>query len=186
VSEPIVPAKNITRDPIAFCRPWFQAREGRSNMPRRLLLAAMGLLALAVSAASTTDFSGTWEFNPQKSENIGMMAQAKMTVTIRQTRDALDVDAHTSFQGQESALTTHYDLHGKPVPNQAPMAGPSETVSKWQDGKIVTTWTSQGAVAGSQVVRLETRSLSSDAKTMKMESTRGSNPPVVMVFDKKQ
>lgn len=155
-------------------------------MPRRLLLTATGLLALAVSAASTTDFSGTWEFNPQKSENIGMMAQAKMTMTIRQTSDALDVDAHTSFQGQESTLTTHYDLHGKPVTNQSPMAGPSETVSKWQDGKIVTTWTSQGAVAGSQVVRLETRSLSSDGKTMKLESIRGSNPPVVMVFDKRQ
>jgi len=155
-------------------------------MPRGLLFAAAGLLAVAVSAASTTDFSGTWEFNPQKSENIGMMAQAKMTMTIRQTPDALDVDARTSMQGQESSLTTHYDLHGKPVTNQAPMAGASETVSKWQDGKLVTTWTSQGAVAGSQFVRIETRSVSSDGKTMKIESVRGSNPPVVMVFDKKQ
>ena len=155
-------------------------------MGRGLILACIAGLALAVSAASTTDFSGTWEFNPQKSENIGMMAQAKMTVTIRQTPEALDADARTSFQGQESTLTTHYDLNGKAVTNQSPMAGPSETVSKWQDGKIVTTWTSQGAVAGSQVVRLETRSLSPDGKTMKMESMRSSNPPVVMVFDKKQ
>ena len=155
-------------------------------MGRGLILACITGLAFAVSAATTTDFSGTWEFNPQKSENIGMMAQAKMTMTIRQTPEALDVDARTSFQGQESTMTTHYDLNGKAVTNHSPMAGPSETVSKWQDGKIVTTWTSQGAVAGSQVVRLETRSLSSDGKTMKMESVRGSNPPVVMVFDKKQ
>lgn len=155
-------------------------------MGRGLILACITGLAFAVSAATTTDFSGTWEFNPQKSENIGMMSQAKMTMTIRQTPEALDVDARTSFQGQESTMTTHYDLNGKAVTNQSPMAGPSETVSKWQDGKIVTTWTSQGAVAGSQVVRLETRSLSSDGKTMKMESVRGSNPPVVMVFDKKQ
>src|SRR5215831_6457993 len=70
--------------------------------------------------------------------------------------------------------------------NESPMAGPSETVSKWDGDKLVTTWTSQSAVAGGKTVRTETRSLSSDGNTMTIESVRGSNPPVVMVFDKKR
>jgi hypothetical protein len=66
------------------------------------------------------------------------------------------------------------------------MAGPSETVSKWDKANLVTIWTSESAVAGGpKVVRTETRSLSPDGKTMTVESVRGSTPAVVMVFDKK-
>jgi hypothetical protein len=49
----------------------------------------------------------------------------------------------------------------------------------------VSTWTSQGAVAGTKVVRTETRSLSADGKTMTLQTVRGNNPPVIMVFDRK-
>jgi len=35
-------------------------------------------------------------------------------------------------------------------------------------------------------VRIETRSVSADGSTMTLESVRGSNAPVVMVFDKKR
>jgi hypothetical protein len=50
----------------------------------------------------------------------------------------------------------------------------------------VSTWTSESAVAGGpKVVRIETRSLSADGKTMTVESVRGSNPAVAMVFEKK-
>jgi hypothetical protein len=66
------------------------------------------------------------------------------------------------------------------------MAGPSETVSKWAKGNLVTTWTSESAIAGGpKVVRTETRSLSADGKTMTVESVRGLNPATVMVFDKR-
>jgi hypothetical protein len=66
------------------------------------------------------------------------------------------------------------------------MGGPAETVTKWQGGELVTTWTSESAVAGGpKVVRTETRSLSPDGKTMTVESVRGSNPAPVMVFEKK-
>ena len=65
------------------------------------------------------------------------------------------------------------------------LEGPSETLSKWDGNKLVTTWTSQSAMAGGpKVVRTETRSLSPDGNTMTIESIRGSNLPVVMVFDK--
>lgn len=145
------------------------------------------LLTVAALAAQRPDFGGSWEFNPEKSKNVGMMMQVKMTDTIQQTDSALDETAHSTFQGSDQEMKTHYDLTGKPANNDSPMAGPSETVSKWDGDRLVTTWTSQSAVAaGPKVVRTETRSLSRDGSTMTIESDRGSNPPVVMVFDKKR
>ncbi len=155
-------------------------------MKRKLLGLVVCLTAAAALAAKTPDFSGTWEFNTKKGENIGMMTEMKMTATIEQTATSLDVNSHATYQGQDSDTKTHYDLTGKPATNDSPMAGPSETVSKWQGDKLVTTWTSQGAVAGSKVVRTETRWLSPDGKTMTVESVRATRPRVVMAFDKKE
>ena len=145
------------------------------------------LLTAGAMAANRPNFAGSWTFNADKGKNIGMMSQVKMTQTIEQTDSSLEVLSHSTFQGSDQDLKTHYDLTGKPVANESPMAGPSETVSKWDGEKLVTSWTSQSAVAGGEkVVRIETRLLSADGNTMTIESVRGSNPPVVMVFDKKR
>lgn len=152
----------------------------------RQTLALLCLTAMMATAAETTNFSGTWQFSPGKSKNVGMMSQMAMTETIDQSNAAFDVTTHTTFQGKDDESKTHYDLTGNASTNQSPMGGPAETVSKWEAGKLVTTWTSESAVAGGpKVVRTETRSLSSDKKTMTVESVRGSNPPLVMVFEKK-
>ena len=153
---------------------------------KTLTIAMLLLLAgLSASAAKQPEFSGIWIFNPDKSQNIGMMSQMKMTQTIEQSSRALDVTSDTTFRGSDQQMKTHYDLTGKAATNDSPMEGSSETVSKWDGEKIVTTWTSQGAVENTKTVRTETRSLSSDGKTMTVESVRGSNPAVVIVFDKK-
>ena len=145
------------------------------------------LVTVAAFAAKRPDFAGSWEFNAAKSKNIGMMMQVKMTDTIQQTDSAIDETAHSIFQGSDEEAKTHYDLTGKPANNESPMEGPSETVSKWEGNRLVTTWTSQSAVAGgTKVVRTETRSLSPDGNTMTIESVRGSNPAVVMLFEKKR
>jgi hypothetical protein len=140
---------------------------------------------LAVFAAEQTDFSGTWDFSTEKSKNIGMMAQMKLSLTIQQSGTALDITAHSTYQGKDQDSKTHLDLTGSPATNESPMGGPNETVSKWDGDKLVTTWTGESAVAGKKTVRTETRSLSADGKVLTVESVRGPNPPVVMVFDKK-
>jgi hypothetical protein len=151
------------------------------------VLTLMCLVGVAAFAAKRPDFAGSWEFNAAKGKNIGMMTQVKMTQTIQQTDAAMEVLSHSTFQGSDQDLRTHYDLTGKPIANESPMAGPSETISKWDGDKLVTNWTSQSAVAGGEkVVRIETRSVSADGNTMTIESVRGSNPPVVIVFDKKR
>ena len=150
------------------------------------LILAMGLVAGVALGQKVTNFSGSWQFNPEKSKNVGMMAQMKMALTVQQSDSSLDITTRTTFQGRDEDSKIHYDLAGKPVANELPMGGPSETVSKWDGSKLVTTWTGESAIAGGpKVVRTETRSLSPDGKTMTVESAHGSNPLVVMIFDKK-
>jgi hypothetical protein len=114
-----------------------------------------------------------------------MMAQMKMSLSIQQSDKALDITANANYQGKDQESKTHLDLTGKSVTNESPMSGPNDTVSKWDGAKLVTTWTGQSAIAGKTVARTETRSLSPDGKVLMVESVRGSNPPVVMIFDKK-
>ncbi len=155
-------------------------------MKLKQLIAFLCVTTVAAFAAQPADFSGSWQLNAEKSKNIGMMSQMKMIVAIEQSETALDMTTHTTFQGKDDDGRTHYDLTGKPASNESPMGGPAETVTQWQAGKLVTTWISESAVAGgSKVVRTETRSLSPDGKTMTVESVRGANSALVMIFDKK-
>jgi hypothetical protein len=155
-------------------------------MKTKMFIPALCLMAVVTFAQKQSNFSGSWQFNPEKSKNVGMMSQMKMTQIIEQSDSSLDITTHTTYQGRDEDSKTHYDLTGKPATNESPMGGPSETISKWDGSKLVTTWTSESAIAGGpKVVRKETRSLSPGGKTMTVESARGSNPATVMVFDKK-
>lgn len=149
-----------------------------------LALAALLFSSISGPAAARPDFSGAWTFVPEKSQNVGMMAQMKMRQIIAESPSALDVTSKTNFQGRDQETKTHYDLTGKSTTNDSPMAGPSETVSHWDGDKLVTTWTSNGAVAGTKTVRTEKRSLSQNGKIMTVESVRGANAPIVMTFER--
>jgi hypothetical protein len=145
-------------------------------------MTSMLLLALLAAPA---DFSGTWRLSPEKSKNLGMMSEMKMTATVRQTDAELVVSIATVFNDRTSESSDRYDLAGKPSTNESPMEGKAETISKWDAKKLVTTWTFPGSVAGTTRVRVETRSLSPDGRTMTVESRRqGSDKSIVFVFER--
>jgi hypothetical protein len=149
-------------------------------------IAAFVLVVLFASApASHPDFSGTWIFNPAKSKNIGMMANADYTSVITQTTKLLTVEDTTVFNGQKQTHETRYDLEGTAVSNESPMGDKGTTTSQWSGNKLVTKWETDGAVAGTKVVRTETRYLSDDGKTQFLESARAIKDPMVIVFDRK-
>ena len=150
---------------------------------KRFLLAA-ALLLIAGTADAATDFSGRWVFDPGKSQNIGMMAQANVVSVIVQTPTTLTVDDHSVFAGVAMNDHTVYDLTGAPATNVSKMSGTGTTQSKWDGNRLVTEWDSAGAVAGATVVRIETRTLSVDGQTMLVESRRANKPAVVMAFDR--
>ncbi|HEY2547088.1 MAG TPA: hypothetical protein VGI46_13565 [Candidatus Acidoferrum sp.] len=141
--------------------------------------------ALAAPAVNTPDFSGKWVFNAAKSKNIGMMAGAEYTLTIKQSDKLLTVQDDTVFNGQKQSHENRYDLSGATVPNDSPMGEKAQTTSKWEGNKLVTSWETEGAIAGTKVVRTETRYLSDDGKTLFLESARTGKEPMVIVFDRK-
>lgn len=146
------------------------------------------LLALSVAGVSTaqepSDFAGNWELNTKKGQNLGMVAAIKETVVVSQTAQRLTIDFTDVFQGKTTTRQVSYDLAGEPVVNFAAMGDRSETVSKWVDNTLITTWTSEGAVAGTEVVRTERRSLSADNKTMTVATARGDRPAMVLVYER--
>ena len=154
----------------------------------RTLLIAFGISALIVGSAARAQgppvFAGTWELNTEKGENLGMVAALKETLVISQTAEQITLDFSDTFQGNTTTRQVNYDLSGEPVINYAAMGERGETVSKWVDNALVTTWTSEGAVAGTEVVRTETRSLSDDGEVMTAATARGERPAMVLVYEK--
>lgn len=156
---------------------------------RKLLTISLCLFLTIVTdiqAQEIPDFSGTWVLDTSRGENLGMVKAVTQTVVISQTADRLVVDVTSSFMFTENVRQLNYDLTGGTTTNETAMGEKSETVSSWIDGALVAVWTSIGAVAGSEVVRTETRSLSADAQTMTLSTARGDNPPRIMVFDRQE
>lgn len=154
------------------------------RMTRLLIPFALGVAALATAAEP--DFSGKWLLDTSRGENLGMMSALTQTVVITQSPEALVLREASDFQGQKSSRELRYDLTGAAVRNPGAMGGDAETVARWVDGLLVVTWTSEGAVAGTQVVRTETRSLSADGRSMTVEIVRTGGKPVVMVYGKNE
>jgi hypothetical protein len=152
------------------------------------LLRLMAVLAVSslfgLSAFAAPDFSGTWVMNVSKSKNLGMMSSMQITLKIEQTQSSLKVIETTKFNGQDQARELHYDLTGKSAANSGPMGDPNQTVTKWVGTTLETTWTQDGAVAGTKSVSQETRWLSDSGKTMSDQYARGTKDPMVIVFDK--
>ena len=153
---------------------------------KRLILATALALTSQMATAEAADFSGRWNFDPGKSRNIGMMAQATVVSTIAQNGTRLSVDDHSAFGGRAMDDHTIYDLTGAPAQNTSKMSGTGTTRSRWDGNRLVTEWDSEGAVPGSTVTRTETRYLSVDEQTMFVESSSAGKAPVIMVFDRAQ
>ena len=157
-----------------------------SELKKVFVAAVAGLfLSLPVLAAGTADFSGNWELNTDKGQNLGMVKAIDETIVVTQNSEKLVIDFTSKFMMNTTKRQVSYDLTGKPVPNEGAMGDKAQTVAHWADGKLVVTWTSEGAVAGSQTVKTETRWLSADGREMSVETARANKPPMVFVYDKK-
>lgn len=159
----------------------------------RNALAATALAALLLAtglqpalAADPPSFAGTWVLNTKKGENLGMMSAVNETTKITQTPQQMKIESSAKFMGTTSERTVTYDLSGKTVNNEGPMGTRGDTVAKWDGGKLVVTWTEPSAIPGSKVQKVESRVLSSDGKEMTVTTTRGTKPPMVMVYERQK
>ena len=147
-------------------------------------IAALVLCFALLPAWALPDFSGTWVLDTGQGENLGMVAAIQETLTIEQTEATLTVRHVAVFQGQSSEREVRYDLGGAATENFAAMGEQSTTVSRVDGDRIVTTWTTQSAIPGSEIVKTETRTLSPDGATMSVSTARENRPTMVLVYEK--
>ena len=156
---------------------------------RKIVIAIMctvaaGAFTPALFAAAPADFSGTWVLNTDRGENLGMMKAVDETIVAKQTADQIVFDMTDKFAGVTTTRQLTYDLNGKPMNNKAAMGDPSTTVTRWDGDKLVTIWTAEGAISGTEVVRTETRWLSEGGKVLSVSMVRDDNPAMVFVYEK--
>ena len=151
---------------------------------KTLLTIMLVVMAPIVLASAPTDFSGTWELNTDKGENLGMMKAVKETVVATQSDEQIVFAMTDIFGGTTIERTVTYYLGGRTMQNKDAMGAASETVTSWDGDKLVTVWTAEGAILGTTDERTETRWLSADGKELFVSTVRGDNPAMVFVFDK--
>jgi len=115
-----------------------------------------------------------------------MMSSMEYESTISQSADSLTVRDKTTMMGKTQNQETRYALNGSEVANASYMGDPARTVTHWNGRKLITVWTSEGAVAGTTKQRTETRTLSDDGGTMLVESVSTGKPPIVFAFERKK
>jgi len=116
--------------------------------------------------------------------NVGMMKAVKETIVATQFDEQIVFAMTDTFGGMTTERTVTYDLNGKTMQNKAAMGAASETVTSWDGEKLVTIWTSEGAIFGTKKERTETRWLSEAGNELSVSMVRGDNPAIVFVFDK--
>lgn len=132
-------------------------------MKRALLV--LGFLAL--NAIAAPNFTGAWRLNPSKSAYGKVPAPATMVRTILQDGDSLSMT--TLQKGAQGEVTTNlkYTLDGKPSTNTT-STGESKSIARWDQGHIVIETTR--SVQGADLKQIETWDLSTDGKTLTIES----------------
>ncbi|MAF82793.1 MAG: hypothetical protein QGH93_03365 [Gammaproteobacteria bacterium] len=153
-------------------------------MKTRAMVFLLMLFGVVGSVQAETDFSGTWAMNTKLGENLGMMAALKETLTATQTAGQLTLDFIDIFQGKTTTRQVKLDLTGAVVDNFAAMGDPSKTASKWDGARLVTTWTTAGAIPGTEVVRTETHRLDDEGSSLTVTIERANRPTMILVYEK--
>ena len=124
------------------------------------------------------DFRGTWILNTDRGANLGMMKAVNETIVASQTADRATFDMTDVFAGMTTTRIVVYDLNSATMPNKAAMGAESETTSRWEGNKLVTIWAAEGAIAGTESERTETRCLTDGGETLNITMTRAGNPDI--------
>ncbi|GAJ14433.1 unnamed protein product, partial [marine sediment metagenome] len=70
-------------------------------------------LISAVATAQVVNFSGTWKLNSSKSKLNDEFSMAPKELILTQKGNDLDVERHSSFQGQDFTTNDKFTLDGK-------------------------------------------------------------------------
>jgi hypothetical protein len=100
------------------------------------------LLAVMVSAQGT-DFSGKWKLNSSKSKLNADFSFAPQEVVIQQNGNNMNVEKHSSFQGNDFTTSDKFTLDGEECVNEGWQGSKKKSTAVWSADKKVLTITSK-------------------------------------------
>jgi len=106
-------------------------------MKKLMTVTALLLLTLIVSAQ--TDFSGKWKLNKEKSTINSEFSMAPSEIILVQSGNELNIERHSSFQGESMILKDKITLDGKECVNSGMMDTKKKSVATYSDDKTVLT-----------------------------------------------
>ncbi len=92
-------------------------------------------LISSVATAQVVNFSGTWKLNSSKSKLNEEFSMAPKELILTQKGNDLDVERHSSFQGQDFTTNDKFTLDGKECINPGWQDTQKKSTAVWSDDK---------------------------------------------------
>jgi hypothetical protein len=153
-------------------------------MKKLSFLFLLCLLAFA-SKAQTTDLSGKWSLNAEKSKLNADFSMAPAEMIITQNGNDLNIEKHMNFQGQTMTTTDKLTLDGKECSNTGFMDSPKKSTASWSEDKSLKVL-SKMSMQDNEIATTEI--YKKDGNNLVLDSSNKSSfgdMTEVMVFDKK-
>ena len=97
------------------------------------------LLLFTIIASAQTDFSGKWKLNKEKSTLNSEFSMAPSEIIIVQSGTEINLERHSSFQGESMILKDKITLDGKESINSEMMDMKKKSVASFSADKTVLT-----------------------------------------------
>lgn len=137
------------------------------------------------SKAQTTDFSGKWSLNTEKSKLNADFSMAPAEMIITQNGNDLSIEKHMNFQGQTMTTTDKLTLDGKECSNTGFMDAPKKSTATWSEDKSLKVL-SKMSMQDNEIATTEI--YKKDGNNLVLDSSNKSSfgdMTEIMVFDKK-
>jgi len=97
------------------------------------------LMLLTIIASAQTDFSGKWKLNKEKSTLNSEFSMAPSEIIIVQSGNEINIERHSSFQGESIVMKDKITLDGKESINSGMMDTKKKSVATFSADKTVLT-----------------------------------------------
>ncbi|QGY42786.1 hypothetical protein GM418_03705 [Maribellus comscasis] len=141
-------------------------------MKKTIYLLVMLFGATLVSAQGI-DFSGTWKLNRSESKLGDQFSMAPNEIIVIHKINEMDIEKHSSFQGQNFTTKDNLTLDGRECVNVGFMDTEKKSTAVWSDDEKMLTITSKIPMQGETMTIVEVYKM--DGKNMVIEVSASSS-----------
>lgn len=103
---------------------------------KKMVFVLATLLIPTIVSALTPDFSGNWKLNSSKSKLNDQFSMAPKELIVVQLDNDLNLEKHSSFQGNDFTIKDKFTLDGKECVNTGWRDTQKKSTAVWSDDKL--------------------------------------------------